>query len=798
MICRYKFLQYVLTICLLTCSVNGQSQTTADCANLLVVCGTTSLTLNANGIGVDDFAVGSNIVPQCFQGTGNQTAENQSLWLKVPINQDGPLSFTIIPNNPTDDFDFAVFGPNVSCDNLGPSIRCSTTAPSIARGIGSSTGMRLGEVGNNEGPGFSGDGFVSHIDAQAGDEYTIFIDNFSASNAGFKLDWTNTIGISTPPPVQPPDNLMECDPDGDGFTTFDLTEVEAELLTGLPGTIVSYHLTEEDALLANNPIADKRNFQNTLASQEIFARLTVNGNGCSNYTSFLIEVNPDPVVDSIEGAKSVCPSVRDVPYKVNGTFITDYNWIVEGGDIAYGGGLNTDSITVNWGTARDDAVIKLVVSNGTGCEIDTIFYNVKINERLEPELPRGNTVVCYAEKGEVLYQVPVVPGSEYEWTVIGGDISDGQGTNSISVNWRDNVTSGTVSFREFNPNIALCEGFSEALNVEILDEISISHVPTQPLCFGENNGSIQLSISGGSGNKVVTWDNGETGELLEDIISGNYAYTVTDALGCVVTGEIELLQPNLLVVTNVEPINTLCFESLDGTGEATVEGGTGDYSYQWTGPNFLQQTSINTVTGLARGDYSVAVTDENGCVADLAFTIGSPDILLPDLDALINAPICPGSSDGEISIDAIGGVPDYQFFWELNTNQTGRVATGLAAGDYRVRIVDDNGCEKTLDLEVTEFVPRVNFPTAFTPNGDEENDEFGAIVGCPLPEYSFKMFNKWGEMIFYTEDQNEMWDGTYKGENVASGGYSYKVFYRVVVNNLVIDESVNGMIRLFR
>jgi gliding motility-associated-like protein len=791
-----NLLRYVLTFCLMTFAVKGQSQTTADCANLLVVCGVTSLSLNSNGIGVDDFSIGNNSVPQCFQAIGTQTAENQSLWLKVPINRDGPLSFTIIPNNPADDFDFAVFGPNVSCDNLGQSVRCSTTAPGGPLGINSTTGLRLGESTNNEGPGFNGDGFVRHLDVKAGEEYIIFIDNFSTSNAGFKLDWTNSIVVSSPPLARQLENLLECDPDGDGFTFFDLTVVETDLLDGLPGTSVSYHLTEEDALLGNNPIGNKRNYRNTMDGEEIFARLTVNGSECSNYTSFLLEVNPDPVVDSIDGASSVCPSVVDVPYTVNGSFITTYDWIVEGGVISHG--QNTDSITVDWRLANDAAIIKLLVSNGTGCEIDTVFYDVKINKRLEPELPQGDAIICFADKGDVVYEVPFVPGSEYEWSATNGTIIGGNNQSQITVNWDDNTSIGEVYFREFNPSIADCEGYSDTLKVEILDEIIIGNVITQPLCFGENNGRIQLTVSGGRGDKEVTWNNGDTGELLENVISGIYEYTVTDEMGCVVSAEIELLQPELLVVTNFNPINALCFTSSDGTGEATVAGGTGVYAYQWTGPNFSQQTSVNTVVNLSRGDYNVQVSDENGCIANLPFTIGSPELLLPDLNALINLPICPGTNDGEISIDALGGVPDYQFFWELNTNQAGNVASGLSVGDYSVRIVDANGCEATLDLEVTEFIPRVSFPTAFTPNGDGENDEFGAVVGCTLPEYNFKMFNKWGEMIFYTEDQNVMWDGKYKGENVPSGGYSYIVFYRVLANDIVIDESINGSIRLFR
>ncbi|GAB5527851.1 MAG: hypothetical protein Roseis2KO_57230 [Roseivirga sp.] len=91
----------------------------SDCRDFLVVCGNADLSLNSNGTGTNDFANTNNQPPSCG------FTESQSLWLKVPIREDGLLEFAIRPNNNQDDFDFAIYGPNVSCNNLGASIRCS-------------------------------------------------------------------------------------------------------------------------------------------------------------------------------------------------------------------------------------------------------------------------------------------------------------------------------------------------------------------------------------------------------------------------------------------------------------------------------------------------------------------------------------------------------------------------------------------------------------------------------------------------------------------------------------------------
>ncbi len=769
-------------------SLGTRAQTTADCANLLIVCGTTSLALNSNGIGTNDFANANNQQPSCgFR-------ETQSLWLKVPITQSGNLDFVITANNGADDFDFAIYGPNVSCNNLGAAVRCSSTNPQAA-GVSANTGLRAGESDTGEGPGALGNGFVSPLPVVSGEEYIILIDNFSRSNAGFQLSWGGSATISNPPVANQPSNITACDPDGDGLTTFDLNSAAAEILNAQAGAVLSFHNNETDALTGVNPITDPSNYSNTVNGEVIYARLTASGSGCSDVTNFQLDVLDEPVVDEVIGATSVCPDVDGVPYTMTGSSISNYAWFVEGGDIT--SGQATDAITVDWKAANDNARVKLLVSNANGCAIDTVFYDVKINKRLEPEKPVGNDAVCYADKENVLYQVPFVPGSEYEWGVINGSINGANNQNSVMIDWDDNVTSGRVFFREFNPSIADCEGFSDTLDIQVLPEIFVASQLIQPLCNGASNGSIALTVSGGIGDKKILWNTGAANTSLNNVTAGTYEYTITDDTGCPITGEIVLAEPDELMVTDVLPTDTQCFNTLNGSAEITVQGGTGSYSYNWTGPGFSRQTTINRVTNLARGEYNVEITDENGCVTNESFVIGSPPLLEADLSALVNMEICPGTSDGEIQIDAIGGVPDYEFFW-TPTNQTGRVASGLSAGGYTVRIVDANGCEATYASEVTEFTPRVHFPNAFSPNGDGENDQYGPIVGCQLPSYNFKIYNRWGQLVFFSEDQNAQWDATFEGQDVPDGRYSYTAFYRVAVNGVVFEETLNGFVRIFR
>ncbi|WP_101449842.1 hypothetical protein [Aquimarina sp. MAR_2010_214] len=119
--------QKLLSILLLTSVFFiGYSQNEpTDCVNSIIVCGNTNLELNSNGTGINDFALPGNNAPTC------SFTESQSLWLRVNIVQSGTLAFTITPESAStsEDYDFAVYGPNVTCSTLGSSIRCSSTNP---------------------------------------------------------------------------------------------------------------------------------------------------------------------------------------------------------------------------------------------------------------------------------------------------------------------------------------------------------------------------------------------------------------------------------------------------------------------------------------------------------------------------------------------------------------------------------------------------------------------------------------------------------------------------------------------
>jgi gliding motility-associated-like protein len=157
----------------------SQAQT-PDCEGALGVCSNGAIDANSSGPGTNDFAGGTGSL-------GCIDAEHQSLWLFVQIESGSTLGFVIDPIG-ADDYDFAVYGPNRTCNNLGNPIRCSWAAGS------SNTGMTSNASDVSEGAG--GDGFVRWLTVNPGDTYYILIDNYSATNQGFSLNWNGNSSLN--------------------------------------------------------------------------------------------------------------------------------------------------------------------------------------------------------------------------------------------------------------------------------------------------------------------------------------------------------------------------------------------------------------------------------------------------------------------------------------------------------------------------------------------------------------------------------------------------------------------------
>lgn len=237
-------------------------------------------------------------------------------------------------------------------------------------------------------------------------------------------------------------------------------------------------------------------------------------------------------------------------------------------------------------------------------------------------------------------------------------------------------------------------------------------------CFGADDGTIDIDVSGGTPGYTFEWDNGGgTDEDPVGLAANTYTLTLTDDAGCQVELLQELTQPDEIIVDATVTENPDCFP--DATGEATVtaSGGSPGYTYLWSSGG-----TGTTETGLVSGEYVITVTDANDCDATDTINIVSPPELI--VDSVIVQAGC-GMDNGEIQLTVSGGTPGYAYDW--STGAVTEDLTDLFTGTYTLTITDDNGCLVDLEYFVPEdAAPELSLESII--HIDCFGDEVGSIV----------------------------------------------------------------------
>ncbi len=553
--------------------------------------------------------------------------------------------------------------------------------------------------------------------------------------------------------------------------------------------------------------SDEQNPVHTYGSPgtyEVFL-IASNGTGAcgTSQTVNRTVVITEAAIDEFTGPVSVCPDVEGVVYSVTGSADNTYQWSVSGGVIASGG--DGPEISIDWGAATDNASITVTPLNYLGCIGEPMTLDIKINKRLEPALPTGPAEVCFTDFTAVAYSTPATTGSEYEWFVEGGRFLSGNSSNTVNVAWDGVGIPGRLWYREFNPAISDCEGFSDVVDVTVYPDMQISPSVVDVLCFGDANGTVDFAVTGGKpGDYTLRFQGNDLPTTtITALTAGNYTATVVDVLGCTKDIDFTVGTPEVLAISDMTVLDVRCFQESNGSITLSPSGGTPTIAgaYQFTlsgnGRSDTGLSSLPAINNLKAGSYTITITDENGCETSADFVINEPTLLEPDLETLINQPICPDVSDGTAYVEAKGGTPDYQFFWSNNEATEQQEGVDFSRGTYTVRIVDANGCETSLEVDVIERFPKIFIPTAFSPNGDGENELFKPVTDCNL-QYSVQVFNKWGAIVYASSDITEGWNGTLNGQQAPDGKYSYIIFYSGSLNGVSFEETLRGTLRLVR
>ena len=277
------------------------------------------------------------------------------------------------------------------------------------------------------------------------------------------------------------------------------------------------------------------------------------------------------------------------------------------------------------------------------------------------------------------------------------DITSAGGTGTLSYLWNNGSTtedlSGVVAGL-YALTITDSNGCLKDTSIEIIQnpEIIISGFVSDVSCNGQADGSIQSSAIGGSGVYTFTWDNTIVSQNLSGLQANNYTLVVKDNLGCEVQQTFTVNEPSIISISS-NVTDATCFGLSNGEIALSSSGGVGNYNYQWN------NSSVDSLLqNVIAGNYSVVVTDDNGCTASELFTINQPDSLI--LSGVVTDVLCNGFSDGSINLSVSGGTAPYVYLW--SNGSTSEDVNSVLAGTYTVTITDNNNCSASANFTIVQ------------------------------------------------------------------------------------------------
>ena len=359
----------------------------------------------------------------------------------------------------------------------------------------------------------------------------------------------------------------------------------------------------------------------------------------------------------------------------------------------------------------DDGSIDLIVSGGSGSytylwnngstsedlfDLISGSYSVEVFDdfgcsvNLDFEITQSEELIISSE----LSNISCYGGSDgsIDLTVSGGTApylyiwSNGDETQDIS-----NLVAGNYLVDVIDSN-----GCSSSTEIqinepsEILAEVSVINIS----CSGSNDGSIDISVSGGTAPYTYLWSNGENTEDLSNL-SGNQFLSVeiTDSNNCVLfISDIYISEPEPMTISENHTMVS-CYGESDAAIDISVSGGSGEYTYNWSNGSVTQD-----INNLSTGVYFVIATDENDCTVSIEVEITEPEELI--ISSELSNISCYGVSDGSIDLTVSGGVTPYNYFW--SNGETTEDLSNIGPGLYSVLVTDTNNCTETLEFEITE------------------------------------------------------------------------------------------------
>ncbi len=467
-------------------------------------------------------------------------------------------------------------------------------------------------------------------------------------------------------------------------------------------------------------------------TQGSYTLTVTDAKGCSIVLPYNI-TQPDDLGGSISSSPVLCygDATGSVSFSpVDGT--APYSYVWQNSTTLYSSNVNVLNNVIA-------DTYQVTVTDAKGC---TFISSVDVNQPFEMTTSQTFSNVSCNGGNDGSIDLTVLGGSptySYQWTNSNGDnVSTSQDLmNVVAETYTVVVTDSKGCTKSLTQKIS-----------QPLLPINVQTVVKDVLCFGENTGSIDLSIIGGTSPYVVSWTSSQVTEDIANIFTGTYGYTVFDAKGCTFVGSEYVSEPAQPLMVSNTITDVLCFGEANGNIDLTVTGGTIPYTYAWSNSSYLLSEIGEDINDFLADSYTFDITDDNGCKYIDTLEIMEPPVLTTNVVGV--DVLCKFGNNGSVDLTVNGGVLPYSYLWS-NGLLTEDIAT-LTAGSYSVTVTDSNNC--TIKDSIVLIEPMDSISYSFTVKdvtcNDGTNGEINLTIdGGTLP-YSYSWST--GDTTSYATD----------------------------------------------
>lgn len=473
--------------------------------------------------------------------------------------------------------------------------------------------------------------------------------------------------------------------------------------------------------------------------------------GCSNTAA--VNINVVSSITASAGSDEVTCS--GLTTNLNGSGGSTYMW-------SPGTGLtnNTSAVTSFTITTPGNYTYTLTAYLGLGCTstdaVQVTVYNLPtVTSSSDQTICTGSTVSLSASGGNT-----------YSWSPK-TYLNSNTGSMVNSVPTVSGITHYTVTVTDVNGCIS-----KQPITVTAGSIPTLSTIASESVCAGSNT---TITVTGSAGsyswNPVTGISNATSGTTTISQPAGTYSYTLT------LTGQLCRQSTSKVLNITMYPLPTLS-TSQDETicsGGSTVISASGAITYTWSSGTSPSTGNAVTVTPATSTSYTVTGTDQNGCSASSAITV---------------TPVTPAATANDVTINQGDTIT-------LNISSNGiyyqwRPANGLSCTNcnhptaspgtttkYYVTITYANGCtiKDSVKVTVKDKCGEIYVPTAFSPNGDNENDVWyvKTLNNNCIRTMKLEIYDRWGNLVFLSTDITKGWDGRLLGRELNSDVFVYSL-----------------------